>query len=207
MSPRCARCGTCLASTSQPGPAPGCRGGCSNAVPGQAWWQIWVAEPAGASPAPVAPWGSAGAPAGRFWGCHVPGAALAPSQEEKEQSTDVPAPGNPPSSSRRRGGLRCPCEVPGRGTRALHPKDPLEPPSWRCPGFPGDAPGFLGSPRDWGSGNTPTPHRTCPCPESRGGCAVPRHLRPGEARQLPEGCVGPGWHGNGGPEGDAPVLG
>ncbi|XP_059344997.1 basic proline-rich protein-like [Ammospiza nelsoni] len=62
LSPRCphavpagARCGTCLASTSQPGPAPGCRGGCGNAVPGHNWWQIWVAEPAGASPAPVAP--------------------------------------------------------------------------------------------------------------------------------------------------------
>lgn len=38
-----------------------------------------------------------------FWGCqhppgcHMPGSALAPSQEEKEQSTDVPAPGNPRS--------------------------------------------------------------------------------------------------------------
>lgn len=100
------------------------------------------------------------------------------------------------------------CGVSGEGHRSSAPQRPpgtpwvTRPPlSWGCPAAPGGGPGFWGSPRHWGGGNTPTTHRTFPCPESRGGCAVPWHLRPGEPRQLPEGCVGPGWHGTRGTRG------
>lgn len=104
-----ARCGTCLAAAAQLGPAPGCRRGCSE-VPYPVPWcqdgateQIWVAVLGPAQPGGAGVSVDAHGPGqGGFQGCqhppgcHVPAAALAPSQE-KVQSTDVPAPGNPRS--------------------------------------------------------------------------------------------------------------